>query len=415
MVTQTLSPDRQVKHPSGVKAIRHCMVVHAYYPLNEPRVQREAQALVQAGAEVDVICLRDRNEAAAQIDQGVRIYRLPVRRDEKRGAAIQFLEYLAFFTLAFVQLTLLHFYRRYQVVQVHNLPDFLVFAALAPRLMGAVVILDLHDLMPEFFISRFGGDMDSLPVRLVRWQEQLSCRFASHVITVSKLWRETLVRRGVPPSKCSVVMNVADDRIFNQRPPLQSSGDSVHLIYHGTLTYRYGVDLALQAVAQARVQMPHLRLTIHGCGEFLSDLERLRAELGLQEVVTFSTRLLPMEELPRLLSSADIGLVPYRRDPFTDGILPTKLMEYAALGLPAIAVRTPAIEAYFTEEMVQFFEAGDVNALANCIVRLSHDRERRELLAHNIYQFNQRYNWTVQRSEYLALVAGLCKRVYTTP
>jgi glycosyltransferase involved in cell wall biosynthesis len=384
------------------------MVVHNYYPIGEPRVQRQAEALAQAGCEVDVICLRRPNEPATQAGGRICIYRLPVRRDKRRGLAGQFLEYLAFFSMAFVQLTRLHLQRRYQVIQVHNLPDFLVFVALVPRLMGSAVILDLHDLMPEFFLSRFGGEADALPMCLIRWQEWISCRFANHVITVTEPWRETLVRRGVDSTKCSVVMNVADDRIFHQRPSLEPRSDgSLHLIYHGNLTYRYGVDLALHAVAKARAKAPDLRLTIHGRGEFLPDLGHLVAELDLQEVVTLSTCYLPMDELPRLLASADVGLVPYRRDAFTDGILPTKLMEYAASGLPAIVSRTSAIEAYFRGNMVEFFEAGDVNGLVNCILRLSSDRDHRTELARNIRQFNERYNWTVQRAEYLALVAGL--------
>jgi glycosyltransferase involved in cell wall biosynthesis len=388
------------------------MVVHNYYPIGEPRVQRQAEALAQAGSEVDVICLRNHNEPATQVEEGIHIYRLPVHRNKQRGLGGQFLEYLAFFFLAFVRLTLLHFQRRYQVVQVHNLPDFLVFVALIPRLMGAAVILDLHDLMPEFSMSRFGDGWDSLPVRLVRLQERLSCRFAHHVITVTELWRESLVERGTPAAKCSVVMNVADDRIFHQRPPVEfPSNGTLHMIYHGNLTYRYGLDLALYAVAQASAQVPGLHLTIHGRGEFLADLKHLAAELNLEEIVNFSTHLMPMDELPHLLASADVGLVPYRRGPFADGILPTKLMEYAALGLPAIAARTPAIEAYFTEDMVDFFEAGDVNALADRIVRLSRDANHRAELAHNIHQFNKRYNWAAQRTEYLALVARLNKSV----
>lgn len=389
---------------------RHCMVVHNYYPIDEPRVQRQAEALADAGSEVDVICLRRPDEPAVECNGVVRIVRLPVQKGEGRGVVGHLLEYLAFFFLAFAQLTRLHLQHRYQIVQVHNLPDFLVFVALVPRLMGAAVILDLHDLMPEFFTSRFGGDLNSLPVRLIRLQEQLSCRFANHVITVTELWREALVRRGVSPSKCSVVMNVADNRIFHQRPLSELSDGSLHLIYHGTLTYRYGIDLALHAVAQAKAEVPSLRLTIHGRGEYLPELKRLAAELDLQEVVDFSTGLLPMDELPRLLASADVGLVPYRRDLFTDGILPTKLMEYAALGLPAIVARTPAIEAYFTKDMVEFFEAGNVDALTSCIVRLARDRNRLAELARNIVSFNCRRNWAGQRANYLSLVAYLASK-----
>ena len=123
---------------------------------------------------------------------------------------VQLLEYLGFFVLAAWRLLTLHLRRRYGVVQVHNLPDFLVFVALIPKLMGARVILDIHDLMPEFFASKTESDMQSSLVRLLILQEQLSCRFAHQVITVTSEWRETLIRRGVPAVKVAVVMNVAD-------------------------------------------------------------------------------------------------------------------------------------------------------------------------------------------------------------
>lgn len=94
----------------------------------------------------------------------------------------------------------------------------------------------------------------------------------------------------------------------------------------------------------------------------------------LDKHVHFSTKVLPVADLPDLIRSADVGLAPYRRDVFTDGIVPTKLMEYAALGMPAIAARTTAIEGYFKDTMVEFFTPGDVEDLARCIFRLYSDR-----------------------------------------
>ncbi|HZD10310.1 MAG TPA: glycosyltransferase, partial [Candidatus Binatia bacterium] len=199
---------------AGARHKRHCMVVHAYYPVGETRVQRQALALRKQGYEVDVICLRHTGETPTQQEDGVTIYRLPLKRHRRGGFALQMLEYLAFFALAFWKLLFLYPKRRYRVVQVHNLPDFLIFAALFPRFGGARLILDLHDLMPEFFAARTGRPMDSLVVRAVAWQEQVACRFADHVITVTDVWKETLVQRGVPAEKVSVVMNVADPGIF---------------------------------------------------------------------------------------------------------------------------------------------------------------------------------------------------------
>jgi glycosyltransferase involved in cell wall biosynthesis len=390
---------------------RHCMVVHAYYPIGEPRVQREAEALIDHGYQVDVICLRQPGEPARELVYGVNVYRLPMCRHKGRGVFVQFLEYLAFFCLAFWRLTTLHFRRCYSVVQVHNLPDFLVFVALIPRLMGVKVILDLHDLMPEFYASRFKSGMSGWPVRLVRWQERVACRFANHVITVTEPWRQTLIQRGLSPDKCSVVMNVADSKLFRRDAiEVRSSQDGrFHLFYHGTLAQRYGIDLALRAVARLRHELPDVHLTIHGRGEFLGDLRRLAQELELGECVRFSTDYMPMEELPALIASANLALVPYRRDVFTDGILPTKLMEYAALGIPAIVARTPGISAYFDKTMVEFFTAEDVEELARCIQTLYHNRTRLDGLAHHIQKFNQRYNWASQKVEYVNLVKGLAQ------
>ena len=195
---------------------RHCMVVHAYYPLGETRVQREAIALRDRGYQVDVICLRGRGEAARECHDGVEVHRLPVGRHRGRGLAVQLLEYLVFFAMAAVRLSWLHLRRRYRSVQVHNLPDFLVFAAVFPKATGAPVILDLHDLMPEFFAARLGLTMDHPLVRMVLLQERMACRFADHVITVTEGWRETLAGRSVPMTRSTVVMNVADSALFRR-------------------------------------------------------------------------------------------------------------------------------------------------------------------------------------------------------
>ena len=397
----------------SVNRKRHCMVVHNHYPFGETRVQREAEALVRHGYHVDVLCLRGKTETTTELCSGVRVIRLPVRYKNHDWVGGKFLEYLRFFLLAMVKLTHLHVQRPYDTVQLHNLPDFLVFAAWVPKLLGACIILDLHDLMPEFYQARFEEDDNRLPVRLLCLQEKLSCGYADHVITVSELWRQTLISRGVPAEKCSVVMNVADPSVFHQSEELegeQRGGDGLRLIYHGILTYRYGMDLALRAVAKVRHEIPNVHLTIHGhpAGELYPTLVALAEELDLLgKNVHFSTELLPLDQLPDLIRSADVGLVPYRRDVFTDGIVPTKLMEYAALGMPAIAARTTAIETYFEDTMVEFFAPGDIDDLARCILGLYSDPERLAELARGADRFNQRYNWAELADEYVTLVDWL--------
>lgn len=398
----------------SIEPINVCMVVHARYPIGETRVEREARAILDCGYQVDTICLQEDHEPAQETVDGIHVYRLPVKRHQGNGAVKQLLEYLGFFILAFFTLAKLHRQRHYKVVHIHNIPDLLVFVGLIPKLTGARVVLDLHDLMPEFFAARFNRSMVSWPVRLMVWAERVSCMFADQVITVTKGWRDVLQKRGVPDSKLNVVMNVPDEAIFHvsgdARPNHMRNG-RFQLLYHGNLTYRYGIDLAIRAVGLLREQIPDIHLYIHGGGDYRKGLIELTGELGLKDYVGFNPRAILTSELPDLIRSADVCLVPYRNDLFTDGILPTKLMEYAALEMPVIAARTSAIQSYFNESMVEFFEPGDLEGLAGCISKLYRNPSRLADLRRGSQLFNQKYNWAGVAREYVALIDRLSGRV----
>ncbi len=393
----------------------HCMVVFAYYPEGETRVQRQAEALIDNGFKVDIICLQGartrRDQKSEELVNGAQVYRLPFSRTgANAGFARQLFEYLAFFILVMFALIRLNRHRSYNVIQVHNLPDFLVFAAWIPKLFGAKLILDLHDLMPEFFAARTHRDRNSWLVKLVIWQEKFSCHFADHVITVTELWRQALIDRGIPSDKVSVVMNVADDRIFNRSSNgiLAQDKETFHLLYHGAAAPYHGIDLVLKAVSNLRNEIPDLTFTIHAMNRYAKEvLAQLVQDLDIGDRVHFSIKPYPVSDLPAFILSADVGVVPYQRDIFTDGILPTKLMEYTALGVPAIAARTPAIEAYFDDKMVEFFTAGSVDELTAAIRKLYKNQVRLQDLIQQSDKFNQNYNWTKQAAEYTTLVNRL--------
>jgi len=390
---------------------RYCMVVHAHYPIREPRVEREAECLAKNNYTVDVLCLRHPFEPATETIGNVNIRRLPLKRYKGKGVIVQFFEYLYFFILTFFHLALTS--DSYDVVHVHNLPDFLVFSALIPRLRGAKIVLDLHDLMPEFYLSRFKkGSTRSGLNRLLEWQEKLSCRFAHHVITVSEPWRQTLIERSTSADKVSVVMNVVGERFKKGAVDLKKtpSNECFHIFYHGTLAKRYGLDLALEAMAKVHLKIPRLQFTIHGRGVYLDELRTLVDNLSLNDVVNFSTEFIPTEDLPNLIASAHVGLIPYRQDIFTDGILPTKLMEYTALGVPAIVARTSAVEAYFDDTMVEYFTPENVDEMAAAIYRLYQNPVRLLELAKKADKFNHQYNWSTQAQNLIELANRLtCK------
>ena len=146
--------------------IKIAMVVLSSYPI-DVRVRREAEAHIEAGNQVDVLCRTSRGEAAKEVINRVNVYRIRLKR--RRAGKITYLtEYLYFFSWASAKLIFLFFRKRYNIIHIHNMPNFLVFTSFIPKIFGAKVILDLHDPFPELFATMFSLYDDSPVVRLLK-------------------------------------------------------------------------------------------------------------------------------------------------------------------------------------------------------------------------------------------------------
>ncbi len=386
-----------------------CVVRHAYYPA-DPRVQREVRALREAGYRVDIICLRKKGEPFREKTDEVGVFRMPVghRRGERTRYCV---EYGAFFVWASLTLNLRFLMRPFSLLQVNTMPEFLVFTGLLPWVAGVRILVDMQDLMPELYASKFGVDMSHGFVRFLTLVERLSMRFADHVLTVSEPCRQVFLDRGVPARKLSIMLNVADDRRFCHEmyePRPICPGDPVTLICHGTLVERYGFDVLIEATDRVRKEQPGICLRIVGDGEYGTVLRRMVEERGLRQHVIFDGHQ-PLEKIPGILSRADIGIVANRPDVFTDLVLPMKLLEYVSMRVPAVVGRSGAIGHYFDEESVTFYEAGCPRDLARAILEVVDDlAAAREMAERAWTRFHGAHPWDRARCDYLRLVDRLC-------
>ena len=139
---------------------------------------------------MDAIALAHEGQAAFEVIEGVRVFRIQKRRIDETGQISYLLKLLMFFFRSAWVLTLKHIREPYDLIHVHSVPDFEVFATLIPRLLGARVILDIHDVVPEFYASKFKVDENSLLFRLLVSIEKLSIAFSSHTIIANDLWLE---------------------------------------------------------------------------------------------------------------------------------------------------------------------------------------------------------------------------------
>lgn len=389
---------------------RICILRHNYYPA-DVRLRREANVLLASGFEVDVVSLRLPGQTWREQVDGVRVYRLPLVH--RRASRLRYvLQYLASLLLSAATVTALHLRWRYDVVQIATMPDCLIFAALVPKLLGAKLVLDMLDPMPELYMAKYGVSQNHPVTRLISLQEGVSMRLADLVITVLDEVKNLLAKRH-RRQPVAVVMNCPDHTLFPRRThgsieatPDAGLRDRFVLLSHGAIVERLGYDTIVRAVALLKDAIPGLELRIAGSGEYAEELKELAFVLGVDDRVVI-LGYVPLNQIPALIADADIGIAANKNDCFANLPLPTKLLEYVWMGKPVVASKTSTISHYFDDSMLAFFEPNDEHDLAERILDLYGHPDRQRQLAVNAARFFDRYNWPTEGQRYRYLIANL--------
>jgi glycosyltransferase involved in cell wall biosynthesis len=393
-----MPPPRAARGP-----LRVCHLAYTFYE-SDQRVIRYAEALAERGDRVDVIALRRPGQARSASFNGVRVHRIQRREVTERSQWAYLLKLLWFCVKSTLLLAFLHLRRPYHVVHVHNVPDFLVFAAVLPRWMGARVVLDIHDILPELYGGKFGVDQRSTAFRWLLGVERLSCRVADHVIVANDLWHEKLVRRSVPAGKCTAILNYPDLRRFKPLPQGGGRADGKFLIlYPGTLNHHQGLDVAIEAFGLVRAQMPDAEFHIYGEGPARPELARLARERGLTGPVKLMDHV-PLSEVGEVIASANVGVVPKRANGFGNEAFSTKILEFMACEVPVIISRTKVDAHYFDDTLVRYFASEEEAELAQALLEAYEDRFAGGERVRAARQFAIRNSWQAHAADYLRIV-----------
>jgi glycosyltransferase involved in cell wall biosynthesis len=387
------------------------VLLYSFYPA-DPRPRRAAEALVEAGARVDLYCLRESEEDPAQeCVNGVNVWRLPIRK--KRGSKWDYLfQYSRFLMRSAWFLAHRSLRHRYDLVHVHNMPDVLVFAALAPKLRKAVVILDLHDPMPELMTSIYGLSPDHFIVRILRLLERWSIGFADLALTPNITFKTLFVSRSCPPEKMQIVMNSPEEEIFaadvaDTGPKQGRPHAEFRVMHHGSIVHRHGIDLLVLAVAKLVERIPGIRLDIYGARTpFLDEVLAIAGELKIADRVHYHGQM-AQPQIAEAIRACDVGVVPNRRSAFTEINFPTRLFEYLSMHRPVIAPATTGILDYFGPEELVTFRPGDVEDLAEKIFWVSHSPEA---VARSVQKGREVYRnhlWSGEKARFLKEVEAV--------
>ncbi len=362
------------RHTASLRGKRAAVLLYSYYP-SDPRPRRAAEAMAEAGMEVDLLCLSEsKSDSRQETIRGVRVYRVPMTR--MRGSMwAYFWQYGRFFLASVWFLLRQGLHRKYDVVHVHNMPDFLAFATLPAKLRGSRVVLDLHDPMPELMMSIYGLRADRWQVRLLRALERWSIRAADLVLTPNLAFKNLFAARSCPAYKIQIVMNSPQEDIFDPEKPVlhraRQNGE-FRLMHHGLIAHRHGIDLLVEAVARVRPRIPGVQLDIYGGRTpFLDTVLEVAQKLNVADLVHYHGPK-SQAEIAAAIQECDLGVVPNRRSSFTELNFPTRIFEYLAMSRPVLTPATRGITDYFDGEQLLMFEPDNLADLAAKIL-LVHD------------------------------------------
>ena len=390
-----------------------CMVAYTEYE-SDGRVRRYAEALASRGDHVDVLALRPGvGPLGAEHIRGVTSYQIQTREHNERHKWAYAGRLFRFLIASSSALVRRHNRIQYDVIHVHNIPDFLVFSAWYAKWTGAKVILDIHDLVPELFKSKFETKANNTYVTLLKHIERASVKFVDHVIVSNDLWHETLISRSVSKEKCSVFVNQVDPAIFYPHQRTRADGKLI-VIFPGSFQWHQGLDLAIRAFALVKDKVPDAEFHLYGGGAGRggeAELRRVADQLSLNGSVKFCVGV-PLDEMPAIIANADLGIVPKRADSFGNEAYSTKIMEFMSQGVPVVASRTKIDALYFDESVVRFFPSGNVLAMAEAMLDVIQSKPTREALVAAGYKYVERNGWGVKKNDYLKLVDTLSTETF---
>jgi glycosyltransferase involved in cell wall biosynthesis len=254
----------------------------------------------------------------------------------------------------------------------------------------------------------FGTHWQRTPLmRLLGVCEDAALIAASRVIVVSEVLRQSLIARGVAPTRIVLNPNGVDASRFATgggaeiRRELRFDDSAIVAGFVGSFGPWHGAPVLARAFASVAAQVPHLRLLLVGDGQELGPTLQIVREAGLEGRTTVVGQV-PPPAVPAYLDACDVLVAPHV--PLPDGAdffgSPTKLFEYMAAGKAIVASRLGQIgEVLEPGKTAILVTPGDADDLAAGLKRLAGDSNLRSELGRNVRRTAvTRHSWELNAS-----------------
>lgn len=271
--------------------------------------------------------------------EGIRVIRVWSYITSNEGFTRRILDYTSFLVTATIAAL---FVRRVDVIVGTSPQFFTACAACAVSLTKRRPwVFELRDIWPES-IRAVGAMKDSRILDFLERLELFLYRRAARVVSVTHAFRDNLIFRGIDGDKIDVITNGVDLERFTPRPKDAELAGQLGLEgrfvagYIGTMGMAHGLDTLLDTAALLRENpaASDIRLLLLGDGAQRRHLMKRAEREGLENVLFLET--VPKSEVARYWSLLDVAIIHLRASPLFETVIPSKLFECMAMGLPII-------------------------------------------------------------------------------
>jgi len=341
-----------------------------------------------------------------EIMAGIRVVRVKTYVAANEGFLRRTLDFLSFMAMAF----LAGLFEKRPDVVIATSPQF--FAAVGGWALGITrrrpFIFELGDLWPASIVA-VGVMRKGIVIRLLEKLELFLYRQSAAVVALTDSFKRDLVRRGIDDKKIGVVINGVDLPRYAPRARDEALEAEWGLRgkfvvgYLGTLGMAHGLANVLDAAERLR-NHPNIQFLLVGPGAERADLIVDATKRGLHNV-TFAPAQ-PKSAMPSVWSVCDVALIHLKNSPVFAEVIPSKIFEAMAMGLPLL-VAAPIGEA---TRIVEADGAGicvpaaDPEALADGVLRLNNDPALRQSLRQKAIEAAPTHSRETQARDMLAAI-----------
>lgn len=254
-------------------------------------------------------------------------------------------------------------------------------AYLYSKLKNADVIRVVDDIWPEAIYER-GYVKSNFIKKILNKLAKFSYSYPKFILPLTDVGKEIIKKTyHINEEKIIVLGHGVNTKVFQYKQKQKQDKKEFTLMYSGSLVESYDFDLVFDAAKKLKNEK--IKFVIRGKGTLLSQLIHKKNQMDLKNI-EIDTNIVPYEKISEVLSLADAFLVPMKNEIALNSTLPTKILEYQAIGRPIICCSEGAPGKYVEETNSGIkVNYGNLDEFVNAILKLQNNDELCYLIGKN--------------------------------